>query len=182
MIRLFCLLSCLLIAFCSHCAYAPFSTVNSQMVMEDARVIAVLNFEQDGFMAGEKIGGFAADELTSALFLNRKAKVVDRSNVRAVLSKNEVTQPAFESKDIEQIGRLLDTDFIILGKIIRLSGDTPIPEDNPRMMIQIVFRILAVRNGTLIGVVENKKTCSHEIQQCIQQMIREMAERVDIRG
>ena len=34
--------------------------------------VAVLDFEEQGFLNGEKLGGFMADELTASLFMKKK--------------------------------------------------------------------------------------------------------------
>ena len=44
--------------------------------------IAVLDFEQEGFVIGAKFENLAADQLTTALYLLQKLAVVDRAQVQ----------------------------------------------------------------------------------------------------
>ncbi|MBN1781864.1 hypothetical protein JW948_12105 [bacterium] len=173
---------CSIMIVCCGVLSAAGSGVHARMSMEFARVTAVLTFEQEGFMGGQGLGTLAADELTHALFLEKKYKVVDRSHVLSVQMKHQIAAPVLETADIQKLGTLLDADFIILGKITRLSDAIPTSQEGEAAKIHIAFRILSTRDAAVVGVVDYQSPCKKNIQEHVKDMIAKMAAKVDIRG
>ncbi|MGH7601349.1 MAG: hypothetical protein ACREOI_33740, partial [bacterium] len=77
------------------------------LLNEHPRTVAVLDFEQDGFLGGEKIGSFAADELTAALFLRKKFEAIDRAQVKAGAHELNLSNGMMPADAIKKLGQAL---------------------------------------------------------------------------
>lgn len=146
--------------------------------MHETRVIAVLDFEQEGFIGGDRLGGFAADELTSALFIKRKLKVVDRVLIKAKMLEMNIDRSAMTVHVIRSLASMLNADCFVLGKIVRTDSENIEPAANVRIRFQISFRILSAKDGSVIGMVTKRLSKKGDIQQILSDAIYKMAEEV----
>jgi curli biogenesis system outer membrane secretion channel CsgG len=144
-----------------------------RMSAKDARRIAVLDFDEEGFLGISRLGQFAADELTSALFIHQKLKVVDRSQVLARVAERKYSQKILNPQQLDELGRALDADYFILGKITRIDGINVDPEDESQI-VQVVFRILSSHTGDVIGIVQRQDTVDKDLKLVVGNLIKEM--------
>jgi curli biogenesis system outer membrane secretion channel CsgG len=148
--------------------------------MTDAQKIAVLDFEQQGFLGGEKLGRFAADELTSALFLKQKIKVVDRAHVRAKVLERNLSSSILNDDNVRELGLAMSSDFLILGKIIRFNREELGSDEDTPVLLQITFRIISVKDGSVIGIVYRQDQKRGEPEKILSNIIWQMAGEVEI--
>jgi hypothetical protein len=154
------------------------NTSESRFSMRDGKVIAVLDFEQEGFLGGEKWGAFAADELTTALFVRNQMKIVDRALVKGKMLEKNATPAAMSIKAIQDLCAGLNADFIVLGKIARLDSETDDPEHSGKIHFQVTFRVLSVKDGSAVGMVMKRITVKGPIPPSISYALYQMAEEV----
>jgi curli biogenesis system outer membrane secretion channel CsgG len=179
--RLFDGMRWILIAFVGFVS-PRFSAAQSRFTMQDSRVVAVLDFDQQGFISGDKIGGFAADELTTALFINRSLKVVDRALVRAATLQKNLSPSTMTAEDICGLASALKADLIVLGNITRLDSETTDPQGNGAIHAQLTIRILSAKDGSVIGMATDSISKKGELQAIIGKAVKEMAEDVRFDG
>ncbi len=136
--------------------------------------IAVLDFEQEGFLNNGRLNQFASDELTTSLYLKKKAKVIDRSQVTAVLAYRKISSSILSTDEIKQLGTALDADYLILGKITRYDEEIFNPENRDELSIQITFRIISTEDGSVTGIVDLKQTKNGDVKSIISDMLNKM--------
>lgn len=157
------------------------SGIQARLALEPAAIkIAVLDFAQEGFLGGEKLGSFAADELTQAFFVERKFAVVERAQIKAALLAANFTTAAIATREVAALGTTWDADYLILGKLTRLNTADFDPERNKSLALQISFRVIAVRDGAVIGVVSQREESSVPPRKFIGDVIRAMAHAVKL--
>ena len=159
------------------------SNTNSRISLDGARRIAVLDFEQEGFLSGQRLGRFAADELTSVLFIRQGLRIVDRAQIRAKVMDKKITPTAMDVDEVAQIGRDLEADFLILGEITRLDGlglDTE--EDEESIFVQVSFRVLTTGNGSVIGIVTRQGSSKRDLKILVADLIKKMSDAVRLEG
>ncbi len=164
----------------SGCAFFQSGKTESWFQKKSARVITVLDFEQEGFVEGGKLGIFAADELTSALFIKKKVNVVDRSQVKAKVMEKGFHSNVMDNKAIQELGRILNADCLILGKITEMSGIDIGLEEEQKHRIQITFRLISTSSGEVIGMVSQEVAKKGEAKQIVGKMLRNMTKRVKL--
>ena len=167
----------------SGCHTLKQSNTNSRISMDGARRIAVLDFEQEGFLSGQRLGRFAADELTSVLFIRQGLRIVDRAQIRAKVIDKKITATAMGVDEVAQLGRELEADFLILGEITRLDGlglDTD--EDEEVISVQVSFRVLTTGNGSVIGIVTKQGSSKRDIKILVADLIKKMSDAVQLEG
>ena len=76
------------------------------------------------------------------------------------------------------MGNALNVDFLILGKLIRLNKAELADVDETGYSFQVTFRVLAVKDGSVIGIVNHHGAGKGEIQSILGQIIDEMASQV----
>lgn len=146
------------------------------------RTVAVLDFEQEGFLGGEKLGSFAADELTTALFLKKKFEVVDRAQVKAgVLAKN-LAITAMKTSEVVALGKALNTDYFIFGKLCRLDEQDFDSEKSRDVNLQISFRLISTQDGAVAGIVSAREKGKTEMRKFISEVISRMAIAVKLKS
>ncbi len=142
---------------------------------------AVLDFEQDSFLGGEKLGSLAADELTAALFLRKKFEVVDRAQVKAGVLDMNFSNGITPADGIKKLGQTLGADYLVLGKITRLNDNDFDPDRRNHLHIQITFRLLSTRDGAVIGVLSRRGRSKDELKKFVSDMLSEMAGSVKVK-
>ena len=157
------------------CSTMNRSRIESRSSTTDGAHIAVLDFVQNGFFNGEKLGPFAADELTAALFIQRRLRVKDRAQVKANMAEQRISPSQFSTNEIKEFGQTLGADFLILGEITRLDGLSVDTENDGRMSIQIMFRIVSSEDGDVIGIVTRRGSQKTESKKIVSEMIGKMA-------
>jgi curli biogenesis system outer membrane secretion channel CsgG len=167
----------------SSCSSAFFAGENYARMSEkpSAAKIAVLDFEQEGFLEGEKLGRFAADELTTALFLKKKFDVADRSQVRAQLAAKSLAIAALRADEITALGQALDSDYLLLGKINRLNAHDFNPEKDQDLYLQITLRIISCGDGAVMGMVSRRESSRAEPREFVSDMLHRMAGAVKVK-
>lgn len=168
----------LLIFLIFHCS--AFRNRNGNDI-EESFSVAVLDFEQEGFISGGKLDQFAADELTTLLFLKKKARVVDRSQVTAVFADKGISSSVMNIDQIRQLGQALNADYLILGKIIRFDEEMFDPENKEEVSIQITFRIISTEDGSVAGMANLKRSRKGEVKSIVGDMLEEMAGTVKLK-
>jgi curli biogenesis system outer membrane secretion channel CsgG len=151
------------------------------LLKEHPRTVAVLDFEQDGFLGGEKLGGFAADELTAALFLKKKFEVVDRARVKAGVLDMNLANGIMPADAIKKLGQTLGADYLVLGKITRLNDNDFDPGRRDHLDVQITFRRISTRDGAVIGVLSRRGTSKGDTKKFVSDMLGEMAGAVKVK-
>lgn len=146
--------------------------------LRDTRVFAVLDFEQEGFMGGDRIGQYIADELTTALFIKHNYKIVDRAQVRDAVIERKITTSVLNPMEIRELGTALNADFLILGKLIRLNKAELADVDKTGFSFQVTFRVIAVKDGSVIGFVDHQGSGTGDVQPVLKQAIDEMTRQV----
>lgn len=170
----------LAVLWVSGCAFFQSGKTESWFQRQSARVIAVLDFEQEGFVEGGKLGVFAADELTSALFIRKKVDVVDRSQIKAKIMEKGLHPNVMDNKAIQELGRILNADCLILGKITEMSGIDIGLEEEQKHRIQITFRLISTSSGEVIGMVSQEVAKKGEARQIVGKMLHNMAKKVKL--
>jgi curli biogenesis system outer membrane secretion channel CsgG len=145
------------------------------LLKEHSISVAVLDFELDGFLGGEKMGGFAADELTAALFLKKKFEVVDRARVKAGALELNLANGIMPADAIKKLSQPLGADYLILGKITRLNDNDFDPGSRNHLHAQITFRLISARDGAVIGVLSRRGTSKGDTKKFVSDMLGEMA-------
>jgi curli biogenesis system outer membrane secretion channel CsgG len=145
------------------------------LLKEHPRTAAVLDFEQEGFLGGEKLGGFAADELTAALFLKKKFEVVDRARVKAGAFELNLANGIMPMDAIKKLGQTLGADYLVLGKITRLNDNDFDPGRRDHLLMQITFRLISTRDGAVIGVLSRRGTSKGDTKKFVSDVLGEMA-------
>lgn len=159
----------------SSCAIYTNGATQAYVAQESRARIAVLDFEQEGVLAGEKLGGFAADELTAALFAQKKFAVVDRAQVQAAVHTLQLSVAIISAVEIKKLGESLQADYLALGKLqcLRRADFDSAQEKSAR--VQISFRLLAARNGEVLGVFAQRGNCKGQPAEFISNALHEMA-------
>lgn len=155
---------------------------DSRFSTQNNRQIAVLDFEQEGSVGISKYGGFAADELTTALFIKKKIPVVDRSQVKAKAAEKGIVAGAMSSKQIHDLGEELNADYLILGKIVFLNGQIVAPEAEEKTTFAITIRLLSTKDGSVAGMVNREESKKGNLENLIRELIRDMAGDVELKG
>jgi curli biogenesis system outer membrane secretion channel CsgG len=150
----------------------------SRFMMQDSRVVAVLDFEQDNIIGGEKLGAYAADELTTALFINRKLKVIDRTLVKSKTIEKNVSPSAMTADGIHDLASALNADFLILGQITRQDAAGTDPLNSEKIHMGITLRILSGKDGSVVGMVTKSVSKKGRMQEIVANALRQMAEEV----
>ena len=96
LIDLFTITFLMLLFLVFHCSALRTGERESRSDKEEAITVAVLDFEQEGFINSGGLHQFAADELTTLLFLKKKARVVDRSQVTATLVDRKLSSKVLD--------------------------------------------------------------------------------------
>ena len=162
----------------SSCAIYTNGATQAYVAQESRVRIAVLDFEQEGFLAGERLGGYAAEELTAALFAQKKFSVVDRAQVKAGLHALQLSAAAMSVAEIKKLGELLQADYVVLGKLHALNRASLDPEDDKSLHLQIRFRLIAVREGEMLGVFSERGKSKSEPEEYISRVLNNMASAV----
>lgn len=173
-----CLIALFFILSMSGCAVFQPGRTESWFQGNSVKVIAVLDFEQEGFVRGGKLGSFAADELTSALFIKKKINVVDRAQVKAKIMERGFHPHVMDNKTVQELGQILNADCLILGKITEMGGIDIGMEEEQKHRIQITFRLILTSSGEVIGMVSREVTKKGEAKQIVGKMLHRMAKRV----
>lgn len=156
---------------------------SSGLLLKDhPRKIAVLDFEPEGFLTGEKLGSFAADELTAALFLQRKFHVVDRAQVKAGVLDANLANGTVATDEVKKLGQSLGVDYLILGKISRLNENDFAPDERKNLYLQITFRLISTRDGAVIGVFSRRAKSKNEPRRFVSDVLYRMASEVKRKG
>lgn len=150
-------------------------TTSGLLLKEHPRTAAVLDFEQDGFLGGEKLGSFAADELAAALFLKNKFEVVDRAQVKAGVLELNLSNGIMPADAIKKLGQTLGADYLVLGKITRLNDNDFNPDRRNHLLMQITFRLISIRDGAVIGVLSRRGTSQGDTKKFVSDRLGEMA-------
>ena len=167
----------------SGCYTLKQSNTRSRISMDGARRIAVLDFEQEGFLSGQRLGRFAADELTSVLFIRQGLRIVDRAQIRAKVTDNKITPTAMDVDEIIRLGQDLEADFLVLGEITRLDGlGLDADEDEESIFVQVSFRVLTTGNGSVIGIVTKQGSSKRDIKILVADLIKKMSDAVQLEG
>lgn len=172
---------CLIIAFgfaaliFSNCGWYVHRGVHCRFSSEDDIRIAVLDFEQEGMLGGEKLGSFAADELTAALFLQGRVGVIDRAQVRAAMLAGNFTTIYLSATEVQKLGELLKADYLILGKITSVGQQNFLSNNEVNFRLRVICRVLAVSDGRVMGVVQYQKKCKNNIREVVNEVIVDMA-------
>ncbi len=148
---------------------------------EHPRTVAVLDFEQEGFLGGEKLGGFAADELTAALFLKKKFDVVDRAQVKAGVLELNLSNGIMPADAIKKLSQTLGADYLVLGKITRLNDNDFDPGRRDHLHVQITFRLISTRDGVVIGILSRRGTSKGDTKKFVSDMLSGMAGAVKVK-
>ena len=179
LIPIFIILTSLCFIF-SHCSMFYQGEIQSRFTMKEAREIGVLDFNQEGFLDGNKLGVFASDELTVALFINQKYKIVDRSKVITTMREKNYSVSNLNTRQIQELGLLLGADFLILGSLTQLDTNEINPEENIQTHLQVTFRILSSKDGSVIGMVSLEEQKKGEIKKIVSAMMKKMADAVKL--
>jgi hypothetical protein len=167
--------------FCLSTIGCGGGAMSELLLKEHPRTVAVLDFEQDGFLGGEKIGGFAADELTAALFLRKKFEAVDRAQVKAGALELNLANGMMPADAIKKIGYSLQADYLVLGKISRLNDNDFDPDKRNHLLLQISFRLISTRDGAVLGVLSRRGTSKGDTKKFISDMLGEMAGSINVK-
>jgi len=156
--------------------------VASRISSEDSIRIGVLNFSHKGSLGvSEKLGSYAADRLTNSLFIKKQYDVVDRSMVKSEMVRNKLSTEILNIEQINTLGKELNTDYLIVGKIVELTNQLEDIEGDKGWSLEISFRILDARTGEVKGVVRTQKSGKVEKRVLIGKIIDRMVEAVKIR-
>jgi hypothetical protein len=166
---------CLLLAGCGG------GVSSGLLLKEHPRKAAVLDFEQEGFLAGEKLGSFAADELTAALFLQKKFEVVDRAQVKAGVLTAGLSNGTAPTEEVKKLGHSLGVDYLIFGKISRLNENDFAPDKRKNLYLQIAFRLISARDGAVIGVFSRRARSKDEPRRFVSDALYLMASEVKVK-
>ena len=169
---------CLAVLVAAQYSFSANQSVQSRMDWTDVRVFAVVDFEAQGHWGSFSAGEFAADEMTAALYIQNHFKVIDRTQVRDYARQENLTQASMNAARIQETGDALNADFIVLGKIVEITDDSALPDEVKELNIQIQIRVLAVKDGSVIGVVENQKKSNEGPADLIKRMIWEMVKEI----
>jgi len=148
--------------------------------IEKTVTVAVFDFEQEGFLSGGRLDQFTADELTTSLYLKKKVKVVDRSQVVAICVDRKISSSVLNLNEIRQLGTDLNADYLILGKIIRFDDNTFDPENRDEISIQITFRFISTEDGSVAGMANLKHTEKGEVKSTISDMLDKMVDSIKL--
>jgi hypothetical protein len=164
----------------SGCVIFRSGSTESWFLGKSARTVAVLDFEQEGFTHDGEIGTFAADELTSKLFIERKLKVVDRALIRAKMADLRFNPQMSDVKEIQTLGMALNADCLILGKITQISNVELESEIEQKKTIQISFRLVSPISGDVIGMISKENSQKGETKKIVSRMIGKMVKAVKL--
>jgi curli biogenesis system outer membrane secretion channel CsgG len=154
------------------------STAQARFETTHSKVLAVLDFEQEGYLKGEKIGGFAADELTTALFVGRSHKVADRSLVRMKEQETGFTQAAVAVQDVRDLAAALGADFLVFGKITDLNAADADPQGTGKTTMEVTIRVLDARNAEVVGMAVKRVSKKGPVREIVRDMIYRMSESI----
>jgi hypothetical protein len=142
----------------------PFSDkvhyANGFMINDENVCLAVMNFDYSGYGLSSKLALNTADNITSELFIQKKAHIVDRNLVRDVLNKDEnIKRDQYSRDDIKRIGNHLDATHIIFGSLYA-TGTLEGFFESDNYHVDLTLRIVAVDSGNVVGVI--KQSASNE--------------------
>lgn len=150
----------------------PKVQVNPDMDFRDTeKSYSVLNLEYQGLNLSSKIADTAADRLSTQLYVNNKLAIVDRSMVKAALSKLNIKNSGKISREeLTKLANLLNTDYVILGKLVS-NSTIDIYEGSPKGKISLSLRILDTESGQVQAMayysVSSKNSPSKAIEKLI---------------
>lgn len=165
----------------SSCAIYTAGATQAYVAQESRARIAVLDFEQEGVLAGEKLGGFAADELTAALFAQKKFAVVDRVQVKSGLHALQLSAAVMSVAEIRKLGEFLHADYLVFGKLHALHRTGLDPKRNDNLPLQISFRLIDAREGEMLGVFSARGKSKGELEAFISRMLNKQASAVQLK-
>ncbi|MCA9733971.1 MAG: hypothetical protein H6696_14385 [Deferribacteres bacterium] len=139
---------------------------------------AVLDFEQDGLIGGNKLGIFAADYLTNLLFERKKQQVIDRAQIRAAVTVQNVSNLALSPVLVKKLGVHLNADYIILGKLVRLNKPV-FSESGNELDMEITIRVLSVHNGTLVDLASKRSKKKKQAKYLIRSIMGKLIKSID---
>lgn len=136
--------------------------------------VAVLNFSTQGNFMSLGTGKIAADKLTDAMFLIGKFNVIDRSNVNKTQNSLEIKSTEFLSADdIQKLGLKLRANYLVLGIVQQVGGDTYVDSDSKKELY-ISFRIISVLNSDVVGLGRYSSNYYNNIIEKIETMMNEI--------
>ena len=164
---------CFLLLTCLNCSAGR--TSGKALLKEQKPLVAVFDFEQEGFLAGEKLGGFAADELSLALFTGNNWEIIDRAQVKAATLQLNLETSALSVDQIKSFERVTRADLLILGKLIRLDANNFDPEKRDSSSIEIAFRLISAGDGSVVGMFSRFAKCKGELRKFLSEQLNRMS-------
>jgi len=106
-------------------------------------VIAVLPMADITRVSNKPLGLFLADKITSKIYLNGHARVIERSQLGRVIEELALTRTGtFDEASAKKIGSLLGVNSIVIGSYAEVGDKT----------IEINSRLVTVETGEVLGV------------------------------
>ncbi len=138
--------------------------------------VAVLNFTSSGFLSSQKFGKFTADELANRMVLRKKAYVVDRSIVNAVVAQKGMrVGNYFTQNDMQNLAENLRAQIIILGEVRNIANIMALTS-NRKAHLLITLRFLDPDSGAVLGIISHEKSGRDGEEKIIKEMIQEMVD------
>lgn len=136
--------------------------------------VAVLTFASSGFLSSQKFGKFAADELANQLALKKRAFVVDRSVVNAVVAQiGIVSANVVTSEQLRRLAQNLNVQLVVLGEIRNTAEIAGRISERDTHLI-ITYRLLDPDSGSVLALISHQRDKGQEEGTLIKEMIAEM--------
>ena len=160
--------------FFSGCSIFTMFGVESYQQSSGSVKLAVLDFEVEGTLIQKSLGTFAADEMTTSLFIKKKINVVDRSQVQAKTKSMHVSVASITPEEIHRFGDAIGANYLVFGKITGMDNEMIDPDKRGGSTVNVICRMIDVPSGNVVGMLQ--KECSYkdglkkELSKTIQKM------------
>jgi hypothetical protein len=152
----------------------------SRFALGTGQKIAVLDFEQEGNFGSSKFSVFSADEMTTALYIKRNLKVIDRAHIRAVIADKNISPTKLTNQQLHDLGEVIGAELIVLGKIVFLQDGTIVPGGNEKNSVEITIRILSSTDGSVVGMVQRRFKKKGNMETLIRDSVWKMAGEIEL--
>lgn len=144
----------------------------------DGKDIAIFDMSIELNSISKEYGSITSDLLTEALFLNTNFSLIDRSIIKEFLRNNaNLYSDTLSIKEIQLIGKELDANYIILGRLHRITN-TDFGYQDGTDLLSLHCRIISTKSGDVVGVITHQVNEYEGVAKCLNILINEIAEAI----
>lgn len=139
--------------------------INSKQLIN--KNLAILRFDKEGNGLPANIGNNISDKISEDLYISSVYNIVDRSLVNSAMRELKINSTEYLSPEtIKELGKMLDAQYLILGKISNSSSYLPYEEDI-KGKLALAIRIISVDSLKIAGTASVSINYEHDLKESI---------------